>query len=192
MGNAVSAWNLLKQARFRTTVLLMVLMLCGCMSVPLATMWQMRNFEASDLMQVQPEQIRLAGKIDPAPIAIVPARSHLALVLVPRAQGAADVQYEFGLRNARLSESGLVPSADPRWQVFELDDKGIAAWKRLQPELINLKANYQGATFKFEFKTEGNAPAGTDAWITSARLQLGPSQQPLTLMDRARIPIDAP
>lgn len=185
-----SVWSVLKVHGKTAAAIVVLATVSACASIPVSTMWKLRNFDASDLERVQPEQLRLAGKVDPAPMTIDPARSHLSLTLKPREDGARDVKYTFGLRATNLHHPQLVSDADPRWQVFELDQKGLAAWKRLQPELADLKTNYQSAEFKFKFKTVGETPAGTDAWIASARLQLGPAQQPLTLMDRARIRLD--
>ncbi|MGP1667634.1 MAG: hypothetical protein ACTS5I_17385 [Rhodanobacter sp.] len=160
------------------------------MSIPVSTMWQMRSFAPSDLVRTQPEQIRLAGMIEPAPLIIDPARSHLALVLSPRAVGAPDEEYTFSLRTASTYDPRLVPNTDQRWNVLEFDDNGLAAWRKLQPALADIKQHYRSAVFKFEFKTHGTAPAGTDAWIISARLQLAPNQQPLTLLDHVRVKLD--
>lgn len=190
MNTAAKAWTFLRTRLSVTAAALMIVLLSGCTSVPLATIWQLRNFEPDDLQQVRPEEILLAGKVDPAPITFNPSGSRLLIVLTPRAEGTADVQYEFGSRNARLDEPQLVPDGDPRWQVFELDDEGVAAWERLQPELTDVKTKYKALAFNSSLRTEGHAPPGTDALIYSVRLQLRPSQKPPTIMDRARIPLD--
>lgn len=167
-------------------------LLAGCASIPLGTLWKMRNFDAADLAKVQPQQVRLAGRVDPAPQVVDPTRSKLVLKLTPKAKGEPEREYVFGLHISRDYDPKLIPESDPhhRWRVFELDDAGLAAWSRLQPELADARQHYRAFSFLCRFKTDGALPAGTEALTISARLELDPEQGPMTLLDRKRFVLD--
>ncbi len=169
-----------------------LIMLAGCASIPLGTLWKMRSFDADDLARIDAREIRLAGRIDPAPQRVDPSRTHLELSLVPRVEGAPDEHYAFSLRVSDDYEPALIPEPDPqhRWVVLELDDAGLAAWQRLQPKLVNVKKNYRGASFSFEFKATDEGSEKFDAIWVSARLELDPQQGPLTLLDRKRFKVE--
>lgn len=83
----------------------------------------------------------------------------------------------------------LLPDPGPRWTVLKLDAEGIATWQRLQPKLAHFKATYRGFAFSAKFSHLGMPPTGTDAYIMSVWLQLGPDQAPLELIDRARVKV---
>ena len=170
----------------------LLMMLAGCASIPLGTLWKMRGFDAEDLAHIDAQQIRLAGRIDPAPQRVDPARTHLELRLMPRVEGAPDEHYAFSLRVSDVYDPELIPEPDPqhRWVVLELDDAGLAAWHRLQPKLVDVKKNYRGASFSFEFKSTEEDSHEFDAIQVSARLELDPEQGPLTLLDHKRFDLD--
>lgn len=170
-------------------LVLACLLLVGCTSIPLSTLWKMRSFDAADLAAVQPGDVRLAGLVEPAPMRIDPARSKLELQLTPRTDGLPVEKYRFGLRETQVYDPRLNPSRNSRWQVFALDDAGLATWVQLKPELLDIKQRYQAAKFEFSFDTDGNKPTHLDAMIVSAKLQLGIDQAPLALLDHARLPI---
>lgn len=165
------------------------LLLAGCASIPLSTLWKMRSFDPADLATVEPRDVRMAERIEPASMRTDPKRSHLELRLTPRGQTAEEV-YAFGLRETRVYDSRLVPAADPQWQVFALDDDGIATWRRLRPKLLDIKRRYSKAVFGFTTKTLDAPPPGVDEMIYSVRLQLGLDQAPLVLLDRAPLEIE--
>lgn len=165
------------------------LLLAGCTSIPLSTLWQMRNFDAADLAIVQPRDVRLAGLVDPAPMRINPARSKLELQLTPRIDGLPVETYRFGLRDTKIYDPRLNPGNNPRWQVFALDDPGLKTWARLKPKLLDIKQHYRAAKFEFSFHTTDDKSEHLDAMIVSAKLQLGIDRAPLVLLDRARLPM---
>lgn len=173
--------------------LVCTLVLAGCASVPLGTLWRLRNFSPQDLYAVKPAQVRLAGRVDPTPLRIDATRSGLVLKLTPRASGAAQEVYRFGLRASVVYDPRLVPDAGDggrRWQVFALDDAGVAAWNRLRPKLKDIKQQYRAASFAFRFETDRKPGASVRALVVSARLQLAPEQAPLVLLDDKSLPID--
>lgn len=163
-----------------------LLLITGCASIPLSTLWQMRNFDAADLATVQPRDVRLAGLVDPVPLSIDPAHSQLELRLTPRVEGASDEYYRFDLRETQVYDPRLTPERNPRWQVFALDDASVVTWTRLQPRLMEIKQRYRAFNFKFVLHTAEDIPANSDTMIVSAKLQLGINQAPVVLLDRER------
>ncbi len=164
------------------------LLITACASIPLSTLWRMRNFDAADLAVVQPRDVRLAGLVDPAPLRFEPTRSHLELQLTPRAEGLPAETFRFGLRETQVYDPRLNPGNTARWQVFALDDAALKTWARLKPKLLDIKQRYRAAKFMYSFHTN-DPPADVDTMIVSAKLQLGVDQAPLVLLDRARSPI---
>ena len=175
-------------ARLRAACILAALAMAGCMSIPLATMWQLRNFSAEDVAAVDPAALRVATLVEPGNARFDPSRSKLTLTLA-RKSGTAE-PHVFGLRAASVQGGAIVPTADPRWQVLELDAQGRAAMRALQPRLAKIREHYTGATFDVSMKLDEDIPVDVDDVRFSVRLQLAADQAPLVLFDRARIPVD--
>lgn len=169
-------------------LLLLLAILAGCVSIPLGTLWRMRNFGAADLAMIDPEQLRVAGLVEPGPMRLDPERTVLTLKLT-REHEASDT-YIFGLRSASTHDAQLVPNNDPRWQVMELDDAARTAMRRLLPEFETIKQHYNGFSLKVESKFMGDMPTDIETMRLSLRVQLAADQEPLVLFDRARIPVD--
>lgn len=175
---------MMRTLRRHAMLVIALLLITGCASIPLSTLWQIRNFDAADLAAVQPRDVRLAGLIDPAPLSIDPAHSQLELRLTPRSEGAADEYYRFNLRETQVYDPRLNLGHNPRLQVFALDDTSVVTWSRLQPRLMEIKQRYRAFNFKFVFHTGEDMPANSDTMIVSAKLQLGIDQAPMVLLDR--------
>jgi len=163
-------------------------LLVGCMSVPLATMWQLRSFTAEDLAAVDPAQLRVAVLIEPGSSRLDPAHSKLTLALDPKT-GAPET-HVFGLRVSPIQGGPILPADNPAWQVLELDAGGQAEMRALQPRLAKIREHYTGATLDVKFKLADGMPKGIDEARFSVRVQLADDQQPLVLFDRARVPVE--
>ena len=100
--------------------LLAIGLVAGCMSIPLATMWQLRSFEVADLAALDPAQVRVAGLIEPGSGRIDTAKSTLTVKLSPKGGGTDEV-HAFGLEPAPVQGGPILPSDDPRWEVLQLD-----------------------------------------------------------------------
>lgn len=169
-----------------------VLALSCCAGVPLGTLWRLRDFSPEDLYAVKPAQIRLAGRVDPMPLRFDAARSGLMLELTPRAAGVAQEVYRFTLHTSTAYDPRLVPQTGEggrRWQIFALDDAGIAEWNRLRPKLKDIKRQYRAGSFSFHFETDRKPDASIHTLVVSARLQLAQDQAPLVLLDDKSLPI---
>lgn len=177
--------------RLRAAALAMAaaLLATSCASIPLSTMWQLRKFEVADLAALDPAQLRVAGLVEPGPSRIDPARSELTVTLTPNG-GAADEVHAFGLKLSPVQGGPILPAEDPRWQLLELDAAGLAAMRRLQPRLANLGERYSGWKLSVSMQLEGGPPKDTRELRFSVRVQLADDQPPMTLFDRARVPVE--
>lgn len=171
----------------RAIALVPLLMLAGCASVPLSTMWTMRNF---DIAAIDPDALRMATAMEPDALRIDPTKAMLELRLTPRAGGEDEV-HALALRDAAVATDGLVPDDGRHWQVFRLTPESAAALHADKPRFgEDIKANYSGAAFSVKFGFVDGAPmAGLDELRASVRLALATDQTPFTLLDRARIPV---
>ena len=164
-------------------------LLAGCMSVPLATMWQLRSFEVADLAALDPAQVRVAGLIEPGNGRIDTLKSTLTIKLTPKGDGADEV-HAFGLALAPIQGGPILPGNDPRWQVLQLDPAGLAAMRGLQPRLTRIEDDYAGWSLSVSLKLQGGPPKDVPELRFSVRVQLADDQAPMTLFDRARVPVD--
>lgn len=175
----------------RRTLLLApwLVLLAGCTSIPLGTLWKMRDFGKDDLAAIDPQALRVAGLVEPGPL-LDPARSVLTLTLTLTPEQGPPERHAFGLRNARLYSAQLVPAGDPRWQIFELDDTGRAEMRRLLPILDTIEERHERFAFDVKMQMAGDLPADVDMLRMSIRVQLAAGQEPLVLLDRAPMPIE--
>lgn len=168
-----------------------LLLLGACASVPLSTMWRMRDFGAADIAAIDPEALRLATHLQPAGLQVDAARATLTLELMPRAGGDVE-RHVLQLRDASVGPDGLVPAGEADWQIFRLTPESAAALRaaatRFGPAM---EQDYSGASFKVNFAFVDGAPlAGVDALRATVRLVLAADQSPFTLLDGARIPVE--
>src|SRR5690606_29122868 len=168
-------------------ILLVLFFVGGCASVPLGTMWKLRNFEPADLAKLEPSEIRVATLIQPGPQKLDPERSKLVLQLEPRDGGETEI-HQFGLMFSTTDSA--IPPGQPHvgWQNFALNDAGTTAFRSLHPQLVSVKDNYKSLTFKVQFGlVEAQLQERPSHLNVSARLRLASDQNVLTLLDGARI-----
>lgn len=176
------------RSRLAAAGMCMALALSACASIPLSTLWALREFGPEDLAAVEPADVRVATLVEPAVGDIDPAKSHLKLTLTPR-EGPPEVHL-FGLRLSRVQGGPVVPAGDPRWQVFELDDAGLVAMRKVKPRLADLESDYRAWALNVSMQGFDEVPAQVEALHLSVRVQLADDQAPLTLFDRAEIPME--
>lgn len=172
----------------RFAILLLCVALPACTSIPLGTLWKLRGFDLADLAALAPEQVRVAARVDAPAMEVSADGMRLVLELEPRGGGAAE-RHAFALRPAAVSDAALAPAGGRPWRVFALDDDGQRAMRALQPVLADLRERYVGASFSVNADFDGAPPPGTREIVFSVRLRLSDTQAPLTLFDRARMPI---
>ena len=165
------------------------LLLCACASIPLGTLWQLRDFGPADLATIDPEEVRVAVRIDPPPLRTDPQRTRLSLLLTPR-NGAPPERYSFGLRGSQIFRAVLAPQHDPHWQVMELNDTARSRMRALQPRLLAARQLYKTASLKVDSKFVGEPPPELQYMMFSIRVQLDETRPPIVLFDRARLKIE--
>lgn len=169
----------------------LLLALAACASVPISTMWRMRNFGPEQLAALDPDNLRVATTLEPAHLRVDPAKARLVLTLVPRAGGADEV-YTLQLREAAVANDDLVPDDGAQWQMFRLAADSADTLRAALPRITrDMQADYASASFKVNFGFAGERQLdGLDAVHASVRLALAADQSAFTLVDGARIPVD--
>ncbi len=165
------------------------ILLASCASVPMSTLWALRNFEPGDLATLSPAQIRIAALIEPGPMMIDTSRSQLVLRLHPLDESQDDEIHLFGLTEASDGPAGQIGDRQAGWQDLRLSDEGELAFAVLQPQLATVRQDYRGLSFGVDIKMSGELPRHVDVLYFTTRLRLAPDQKVLTLLDRARMPV---
>ncbi len=165
------------------------LLLGGCASIPLSTLWKLRGIGIDDLVAMEPADLRAALWLEPQ-VPVSPDSVRLSLSL-DRAGGGRD-QHVFGLEPAR----GTGPiDADKVYRPWQLDPDGRRALAAVQRQLRAARdaggAAYEGATFEVTFRPDfGDAPP--DRLLVSVQLLLDPAQGWFLLLDEAELPVAKP
>ena len=162
------------------------LLLAGCASVPLSTLWKMRDFDARTVQQLEPAALRAAIAIEPT---AAPKRDSVRLQLeLTRADGGTDT-HAFALEPS--GEAG--PRDDNRdYSVWKLDAAGRDALTRVQQALrvaeqADVEA-YSAASFSVTFNPDfgGVSPDSATLWV---QLHLDPEDGWLLLFDEVVVEI---
>ena len=167
-----------------------LLLLGACASVPLTTMWRMRDFGPADVAAIEPDALRMATHMEPAGLRVDPARATLTFELAPRGGGEVE-RHVLQLREASVGPDDLVPAGDDDWQIFRLTPESAAALRAAAARVgPGMEKDYSGATFKVNFHfVDDAALAGADSLRATVRLVLAADQSAFTLLDGVRIPI---
>ncbi|WP_374605604.1 hypothetical protein [Arenimonas sp.] len=162
------------------------LALAACASIPLGTLWKLRGFDETTLVQLEPSDLRAALSLEPA-VGVRPDSVELALELTR--DGAGPERHAFGLEQA----NGPGPlDRERRYSLWRLDAAGIRALASVQRSLRAARAAdttaYSGATFSVNFQPDfqGEPP---DALQASVQLLLSPEDGWLLLLDEAELPV---
>ena len=138
-------------ARIRLSLIAGVFLLVNaCASVPLGTMWALRDFHPSDLAKIEPSDIRIATLVQPGPQQLDVTKSGLVLELTPHDAGEVQT-YRFGLMPAASGDSAIPPGEhDAGWQGFALEPDGVTAFRALQPRLATVQDDYKGIILRVD------------------------------------------
>lgn len=170
------AWRLLSA--------LTLLLLAACASIPLGTLWKIRDFDAQTVQRIDPTVLRVAVAMQPD-ARIDPASAKLSLELV-RTDGGKQ-PHAFPLEPA----NDIGPRSDDlRYSVWRLDAEGRRQFAEVQRKLRAAEASdakvYASVSLSVKFKPEftGPAPAETRLWV---QLFLDPAGGWLLLFEDVRI-----
>lgn len=167
-------------------LLVSLVLLAGCASIPLSTLWKLRGFDEQALMQLEPAELRVALSLQPA-VGVRPDSVKLELAL-EREDGAPE-SYAFALEPA----AGAGPlDRDRRYGLWQLDDAGRRALTAVQTRLRRAEAEgskaYEGASFTVNFRPELPEPRPASLAVT-VQLLLDPAEGWFVLLDDAELEI---
>ena len=115
---------------------LAMVLLAGCTSVPLTTMWKLRDFSVESFFAKDPTQMRVAIQVDKT-MKRGPNSPMIALQI--KAASTRPICYAFALDPVdALGKSELTlasAAADRRWYAFALSPSGVEAFRKAQREL---------------------------------------------------------
>lgn len=125
----------------------------GCTSVPLSTMWRLRNFGAEQLFALDPTELRAAARVDSR----ATMRNVTISVDVEPPDGTVRRTYVIPLEqptaDARLERA----PADRRWYAFALSPKGLAEYQRIKREYGSLPKG-SSAIVRIAAADDGSVP----------------------------------
>ena len=137
----------------RRSLFALALLTAGCTSVPLATMWRLRSFNAERLFALDPAQLRAAARVDSRA-----TMKNVTITLdVEPADGSARRTYLIPLEqpvdDLRLER----PPADRRWFAFALSKPALAEYQRIKREYASAAKGSRG-TLKIAASDDGTIP----------------------------------
>jgi hypothetical protein len=157
--------------------------LAGCTSVPVATMWRLRNFGAEQLFALDPAHLRAAARVD----ARATMKNVTISLEVRPADGAPPRSYLIPLEqpvdDLRLERA----PADRRWFAFALSPQGLAEYQRIKREYASIPKGSHG-TVKIAASDDGTVPAELKrAFPLRVDVLLDPAEGYFTLIGETRL-----
>jgi hypothetical protein len=167
----------------RRALLALVALTAGCTSVPIATLWRLRNFGPDQLFALDPTELRAAARVDSR----ATMRNVTISVDVEPNDGATRRAYVIPLEqpasDARLERA----PADRRWYAFALSPEGLAEYQRIRREYGSLPKGSRG-TVRIAAKDDGSVPpALMRAFPLRVDLLLDPAEGYFTLISETTL-----
>ncbi len=120
----------------RALVVFALLAIAGCTSIPLMTLWKLRDFTVDSFFAKDPAQLRVAIQVDKT-MRRGPGSPKIDIRV--KAASTKPICYSFALDpvDASLKSELMLerPAADRRWYVFALSQAGIDAFRKAQREM---------------------------------------------------------
>lgn len=119
-----------------TVVTLATVVLTACTSIPLATMWKLRDFSVESFFAKDPTQLRVAIEVDQTM-----KRGPNEPMVASRIKGSSTkpICYAFALDPVDASAPSELtleqPAADRRWDLFGMSPASLDAFRKAQREL---------------------------------------------------------
>jgi len=155
----------------------------GCTSVPVSTMWRLRNFGADQLFALDPAHLRAAARVD----ARATMRNVTISLEVRPADGAPPRTYLIPLEQP-VSDPRLERApADRRWFAFALSPQGLAEYLRIKREYASVPKGSHG-TVKIAASDDGTVPVDLKrAFPLRVDVLLDPAEGYFTLISETRL-----
>ena len=167
----------------RRALLGLLALTAGCTSVPVSTMWRLRNFGADQLFALDATQLRAAARVD----ARVTMKSVTLQLDVEPSDGSARRSYVIPLEQptheARLERA----PANRRWFAFALSPQGIAEYQRVKRDYASLPKGSRG-TLRIAAADDGSVPDELKkAFPLRVDVLIDPAEGYLTLISETRL-----
>ena len=156
----------------------------GCTSVPIATMWRMRNFSVDDFFAIDPNDLRAAVRTD--------ARASFTsvdIVFKVMPKGGEPTQHLIRLQQDVAADARLEPApADRRWYVFALGPQGAKVFEAVRKEVAAVR-KISGSSVSIGISAqESNVPPDiAKALPLRVDLLLEPKQGWFTMISETRV-----
>jgi hypothetical protein len=112
----------------------------GCTSVPLATLWRLRNFGAEQLFAFEPTQLRAAARVDSR----ATIKNVTITIDIEPPDASARRSYALPLEQP-VRDPRLEPApADRRWYAFALSSHGLVEYQRIKREYASVAKGSRG------------------------------------------------
>ncbi|WP_251359300.1 hypothetical protein [Kangiella sp. TOML190] len=165
----------------KTLLIVLILLIQGCSSIPLSTMWKMRNFDENSFTQIEPRYIRMKVRTD-KPMDV----DNDSIKLKFGFEGKTEKQEEIlGLELIATDKKNIS-------HFFSDDTQEYSYTFRLKPESIMAMQKVQRSPLVHKKKREGKASFSASwnfgektptQYTISIDLQLDPTNGYFTLID---------
>jgi len=166
------------------------LLLAGCASIPLLTMWRLHSMTGEDLANLNVNEVQAAVQM---PTGFEPDISSFRLKLTLSKDHKTALERVFKLRklgDGRLVLPGIpMPGPDKNLYLMALTPQSKQELEQLQPLLSNAKQNYDGFNFRINFKFL-NIPSTAAGITLSMWIQLRADQGFFEILKNATLKID--
>lgn len=181
----------------RTVIVLLCLLVSGCVSIPLSTMWRLSQFTADDLANLDPAGLGVAVDL-PDALSLDSARTALKIDLYRETETGEEDTLLAEIARLTTVETGrqvitpLRPASDGRhWHVMRLDSEAQASFRRFQHGFQKRWSPDDGKYFRLvvnpHFSGEDSL---TGAHEITVALRLDPADGWFVLLDEAEMDFD--
>jgi hypothetical protein len=167
----------------RRALLAATALLAACSSVPVSTMWRLRNFTPDKLFELDPTELRAAAYVDTR---AVMKNAKIELDITP-ADGSPVRTYVIPL-DQPVSDPRLErPAPDRRWYAFALSPQGLAEYQRIKREYAMVPKGSRG-TLKISAADDNATPPDLKrSFPLRIDILLDPAEGYFTLISETRL-----
>lgn len=170
-----------KQVTTMLQTLVLILLLQGCSSIPLSTMLKMSNFDETDFVKLNPEDIRVKVRNN-TPKNIL--RNNVLRYQYKGPEGAIGESFSMELikEDVETIEHWFADNSFEHNSLYKLDAEGIELFRKLQKNpLLAMRKKEGELKFSVTFKFTENTP---ERFSMSIDLLLNPEEGYFTLFDQ--------
>jgi hypothetical protein len=167
----------------RRALLGLTLLAAGCTSIPVSTLWRLRNFGPEQLFALDPMQLRAAARVDSRAL----MKNVTIAIDVQSADGSTRRAYvlplEQPVQDPRLERAPV----DRRWFAFALSKPGLAEYERIKREYASLPKGGR-STIRVSASDAGTVPAELmRAFPLRVDVLLDPAEGYFTLINETKL-----